>query len=61
MKPIKNKPDIKRLEQDLAFRLLLDKTTKSVRRRAKKHNQPIAISEFGIIYLIFPDGGKVQQ
>lgn len=61
MKPSIKKPVIKKLKKDTDFQFLLQKTTKSVRKRAIKHNQAVAVSENGIIYLIFPDGKKVPQ
>ena len=57
----KKKSGNKKLQKESAFQLLLDKATNSVRKKALKRNQPIAISENGVVYLIFPDGRKVQQ
>ena len=34
---------------------------KKPKKKAIKRNQPVAVSENGIIYLIFPDGKKVPQ
>jgi len=61
MNPLTNKPAIKNIQTVNEFRLLLDEATKSVRRRTIIHKQPVAISENGIIYLIYPDGKKEPQ
>ncbi|MBK7569678.1 MAG: hypothetical protein IPI31_17805 [Bacteroidetes bacterium] len=61
MKPSLKKPVIKKPKKETDFQFLLEKTTKSVRKKAIKRNQPVAVSENGIIYLIFPDGKKVPQ
>lgn len=57
----KKKSGNKTLQKESAFQFLLDKATNSVRKKAFKRNRPIAISENGVVYLIFPDDRKVQQ
>jgi len=61
MKSFKKKLEVQRDPSGEEFQLLLNKVTKSVRKRAIKHNQPIAVSKKGVVYLIFPDGREVRQ
>ncbi|MBK7816416.1 MAG: hypothetical protein IPJ60_01995 [Sphingobacteriaceae bacterium] len=61
MKTTKNKSKNKKDATAEEFQTMLDQATISARKKAFKHNLPFAISENGIIYLIFPDGRKVQQ
>ncbi len=52
------KNDSKKNKASEKLKKFLVKATESTRRKAYRKNLPVAVSENGVIYLIYPDGTK---